>query len=246
MCLAVTELLPRQTGLPALRRDASVLTRTVLGTLGWSVCLCLKCWAWHSVHCSSKTALSCLWHSSSNCHWFPPHSVPGSCLERKSLMNVLISPREKKLDSWNFSPAFLPCLQGFWCNVVSLRRAVCRTGQLAAGVVLLQAAMQVETLRLRCKAVPCGTHTASGGEAGQRDAAQILAKCHQDGLCYSNSFFCLNYSCTYWKAKVFPGGLKGLFPLSISVFAIAFLQLLLQAALCLPFEFTWAVHVFSP
>lgn len=82
-----------------------------------------------------------------------------------------------------------------------------------------------------------------------RDAVQILAKRHQDGLCYSNSPLCLTHSCTYIKAKVFPGGLKGLFPLCISVFAIAFLQLLLQAVLCLPFGFfecTWTAHLFCP
>lgn len=48
---------------------------------------------------------------------------------------------------------------------------------------------------------------------------------------------------------MFPGGLKGLFPFSISVFAVTFLQLLFQAALCLRFgffEFTWTVHLFFP
>lgn len=75
MCLAVRELLPRQIGLPALRRGASVFPRTALGTLGWSVCLHLKWQAWHGVHYSSESALSCLWRSSSNCPWFPPHSV---------------------------------------------------------------------------------------------------------------------------------------------------------------------------
>lgn len=46
----------------------------------------------------------------------------------------------------------------------------------------------------QCQAVPTWPLEET---QGQRDTVQTLAEWHQDGLCYSNSSFCLTYSCIY-------------------------------------------------
>lgn len=140
---------------------------------------------------SRGSAASCFWCSASNCCWIPPCSVPGSCLGMKIVMNVVIPPGEYRLDVQTPWAVFLPR-----CHSLFLGRAVPGlASSLQEGLPFGQDRVGPWTPQPR--AVPGSPTWPLEETQGQRDTVQTLAEWHQDGLCYSNSSFCLTYSCTY-------------------------------------------------
>lgn len=147
------------------------------------------------MHGSGEDAPSCLWHSSSHCHWFPPLFCPWK-LSGKENFN------ERANSSWGEKvglPKPVACLFAHVSGVtlgcsggLSVGAASSPQGWLCLG----QGHQWTRRCRSegRCRAVP---KWPAEERQGRRDAAQSPAKWHPDGLCYSNSPLCLTYSCTY-------------------------------------------------